>query len=802
MVFLFRRTLAGFLLIPLVILACGGESTTGQPAFTGDAADIAGDVAADDNGGSEFVIPSKDANGSQLPDFGGSDMADHCAEEPGSAGCPCLGNADCLSGYCVAATGGSVCTLECLEECPFDWTCTGILGFGADLVFLCIPEPQALCGGGRAQGLLSSCSATWPPDPEPGEAFVACYGFQECTASGWSDCMLPDEVCDNQDNNCDGLVDEDFVNAAGLYHTAEHCGQCNNNCTFLKFPNADTVCDTKAKMPTCAMQCLKGFFDLNHNPEDGCECEFLSGTDYPDGVDQNCDGADGDIGEALFVAKNGDDGNSGAIDEPMLTIQAALDKAFAAGKRDVYVATGVYAASVELREGVGLYGGYSSDFLKRAVALNVTVIMGEEYAPDMPGAVNAVGIGGDSGTTVLDGFTIFGHNNMDPGGSSYAVHISDCGDALRLSDNTIEAGSAGPGDKGADGLNGAAGKPAGDGAGAFGVGTGNCGSVVPEFPRPGGVGGEGVCETGDGANGGQGGGNTCPATFGAAPVEYENGAQGAGPEGGLGGPGGFDREVWFCILFPPDGECHQAEGGNETGHHGFSGADGVSGETPGGNSCAALQGAGQVEDGLWVGSAGLAGELGQNGSGGGGGGAGGGAQNASGCNGRTHVGGTGGGGGSGGCGGTGGEGGGAGGASFGVFMSWSEEPATVPTISGNAIIGGTGGAGGQGGNAGSGGPGGQGGLGGAEDFGNAPCAAPGGNGGDGGLGGHGEGGGGGCGGASFCLFAHGAGSADLQSYKTENTFTVGAGGAGGSGGPSIGHPGDTGADGESGEVNY
>ena len=781
--------------ILLFAVSCSSGSTKGTgPSLYGDAVDVSGEIGTDADGSEDqFVVP--DQGSSDLPlDFAGLDTIDPCELDPGSLACPCQGNADCHSGYCVPATGGSVCTMECLEECPLDWTCTGIMGFGADIVFLCIPEQGALCGSGQDAGLLKSCSATWPADPEPGESFIACYGFQECVAGSWSGCDLPPETCDSLDNNCDGMVDEGFVDESGRYFTVEHCGQCNNNCTFLDFDNAEAICDGNLKVPECAMGCLPGFHDLNHNPEDGCECQFISETDYPDGTDQNCDGADGEIGQALFVAKNGDDSNSGAIDQPMRNIQNALEKAVEEGKRDVYVASGVYATSIQLLEGVGLYGGYSSDFQKRDVDLNVTVIMGDEFSVDMPGAVNAAGISGDPGTTVLDGFTVFGHNNTTAGGSTYGVYVRDCSAGLLLANNTVESGAAGAGAKGADGTNGSEGQPGAGGEGAFGVSTSNCGAVDPQLPRAGGSGGDAMC--GEGAvAGGSGGGNTCPDQYGAAPANYENGQPGAGDEGGAAGTGGYDREIWYCPLFPPKGECHQAGNGNETGTPGGSGGDGADGETVGGNGCLEALSEAAVLDGLWVGALGQSGQSGSDGSGGGGGGAGGGAQNASSCSATTHVGGGGGGGGSGGCSGSGGEPGGFGGGSFGLFMIWDVEPESAPTVVDNVFVGGVGGAGGQGGNAGSGGPGGAGGLGGADDFANAQCAAPGGIGGDGGDGGHGEGGGGGCGGPSFCLFQHGADALNLGLYKSENAFVLGVGGAGGSGGPSIGYPGDMGTDG-------
>jgi len=712
---------------------------------------------------------------------------------------PCSEDENCVlvDAKCVELDDGSYCASACDDDgdCPIGYSCAPV-----DDTTQCLPDSGSCSCTAAGLGLTKSCQATWPPAPVPGEPFITCYGTQVCEADGWGGCTLDAETCDGQDNDCNGVIDDPFV-TNGKYATDENCGQCGNNCAAVPAPNGTGSCDTAPTIPTCTLTCDDGFFDINENPTDGCECQWMSATDLPGGLDENCDGVDGELGNSIFVAKNGDDGNSGDIEAPMLTIQAALAKAGAEGKRDVYVASGVYAESIELVSGVALYGGYSSDFKQRHIDLNVTVIMGQDFSQELPGAVNAYAISGAADTTRVDGFTIFGRNNTNPGGSSYGVYLFNCTQALTLSNNTIEAGVGGPGAKGSDGMNGAVGVNGGSGAGAFGVSTTNCNSITPNLPRPGGSGGDGACNGGPSGDGGDGGGNTCPPTYNAAPVAYENGAGGQGPGAGSGGTGGWDREVWYCYSFPPEGECHQATGGSEVGVAGTSGAQGTQGDTAGGNACAADDAAGTVQGGLWVGGVAPDGATGSHGSGGGGGGAGGGAQDGSQCSDRTHIGGTGGGGGSGGCGGTGGTGGASGGASFGLFLHWVTPPISLPTVADNVVYGGIGGPGGAGGNGGSGGPGGSGGAGGLDDFDDARCAATGGAGGDGGNGGHGEGGGGGCGGASFCLFVSGDGGADLNDYTMDNTFILGVGGPGGSGGPSIGNPGDDGAAGALGETN-
>lgn len=707
----------------------------------------------------------------------------------------CSTDDNCLSdgARCVELSDGRYCSKSCAvdSDCPAGYGC--INHEGEDL---CIPLTNSCTCDGVNTLLSRSCAASWPTTPLPGEAVITCFGIQNCTTQGWSDCLLPVDVCDGTDNDCNGVVDDAWM-VDGKYTTDENCGDCGNNCTFLVYANGYGACDASLSVPQCRMVCAPGFLDVNKNPADGCECQPSQGEDLPDGVDSNCDGVDGDVQNAVFVAKDGNDDQPGTIGLPMLTIQAAMDRAVELGKKDVYVATGVYAESISIVTGLRIYGGFSSTFLTRNVTLNTTVIMGQGFTAELPGAVTGRDVDGAPGTTVLDGFTIFGRNNANPGGSSYAVYLRNCTNALRFSHNRVEAGTGGTGLKGVDGANGQPGNGDIPGEAAYGWNNTSCSNPV----RNGGSAGTGAC-TGTTVSGGIGGGNLCPV-YNSAPTATESGVDGSGPEGGDGGLGGYDREVWACTLNYGHGECHEATGGSRTGSDGYPGASGNNGNTSGGNGCPAQNASGDVSDGMWAANSGMVGLAGTSGSGGGGGGSGGGAR---GCN-RTDIGGSGGGGGAGGCGGTGGTGGSGGGGSFGLFLVWDSEPASVPQIVQNHVFGSLGGSGGNGGTAGSGGPGGSGGMGGKENVSTSPCGSAGGTGGDGGNGGHGEGGGGGCGGASFGLFAHGNASISLDDYKLAydqggNSFFSGSGGSGGSGGPSIGNPGELGADGPAGATNF
>jgi len=634
-------------------------------------------------------------------------------DDPGAVSSCSLPNATpaCVGGTCV------------VSSCDGGYSnCDGAAANGCEIAVSSFPTDPANCGG---------CNVVCPSGPNAAAqcaastcSLVCDTGYADCNINATDGCEVSittdpahcgscanscpfrpastrtcvsstcSYTCNGTFVDCNGLpADGCEVQGNSFPFNPSNCGGCGIVCSL---PNALGVCSAST-CQSAVSSCNAGFVDLNGNGADGCEYACTAtGSDLPDDafVDANCDGIDGDASAAVFVSPGGNDANPGTRALPMLTVSAALSLASTAGKSQVYVDQGLYLGTVQLVNGISLYGGYSSAGNWSRSAANVSEIRG---TTPFLGALR--GVIGDSltSTTTLDRLKITTSNATGAGVSTYALHCTSC-PAIVVKNCTLAAGNAGAGSAGSAGTAGE--------NGTAGLGGAN-----------------GSCDTSVSALGGGGGTSSCGRTGGGG---------GAGRYGALNGVAGLSG------VGPTNGGSGGAFG--DPGAAGQTGANGAAGgagsDGPGGSS-------GSIVAGLWVGSDGVAGVIGNPGNGGGGGGGGGG-QSCFLCTKGTGNGG--GGGGAGGCGGDPGTGGTAGGGSFGAFF----RNTTGFTILNSNIQSGAGGAGGAGAAGGAGGSGGVGGAG-------ASVCSPaevgrGGNGGTGGNGGPSGASGGGAGGISWSVY--------------------------------------------------
>ena len=189
------------------------------------------------------------------------------------------------------------CELECapspdaIEICNGqDDDCDGVVDNGFNLLtnpdhcgecnhFCAVRHGRAQCSDGTCAP--AGCQPGWVD--ANGDLFGGLDGEPSdgceypCTATA-----NPTEICDGLDNDCDGVIDNDFD-----LDSLAHCGACDITC---RFAHARTECQEGI----CRLAaCDEGFIDSNRNPLDGCETPCLGDADAPEicnGVDDDCDG--------------------------------------------------------------------------------------------------------------------------------------------------------------------------------------------------------------------------------------------------------------------------------------------------------------------------------------------------------------------------------------------------------------------------------------------------------------------------------------------------------------------------------
>ncbi len=215
------------------------------------------------------------------------------------------------------------------------------------------------CDGTTDEGLTRSC---YTPAPATRDVGLCRSGTQTCAASDWGVCRGQrgpvDEVCDGDDNDCDGDTDEGVLNACGRCGQvpAEVCDNQDNDCdgsTDEGVQNAcrrcgavpaevcdnhDNDCDgtTDEGVQNACGRCGVVPSEICNNADDDCDGTTDEGVrnacnacgDVPaevcDNQDNDCDGrtdegvrnACGRCGQVPAEACNGDDDDcDGATDE-------------------------------------------------------------------------------------------------------------------------------------------------------------------------------------------------------------------------------------------------------------------------------------------------------------------------------------------------------------------------------------------------------------------------------------------------------------------------------------------------------
>jgi len=277
--------------------------------------------------------------------------------------------------------------------------------------------------------------------------------------------------------------------------------------------------------------------------------------------DTNCDGIDGNIARAIFVAPTGNDSSPGTIKRPVRSVATAIAKA-AQQHKDVYLQVGSYdvGSGVQLASNVSLYGGYNAKW-KRSATYRV-VLHGA------PQAIVGVGVS----TVLVQLLTATASAAPNIGLSVYGVRLVKS--SVRLDHVRVFAGD---GVKGADGdAPGTAGASGGPGLAPTGQlvgGTGGTGGYYPGGAGGSPYGGLGNGQPGAGPGGGAGGAQGPPGSGGTA---YNGASGGAGAVGTPGAPGAGGANDFFAAAEEWAGRDGGGGGNGQPGAGGGGGGAGGS----------------------------------------------------------------------------------------------------------------------------------------------------------------------------------------------------------------------------------
>ena len=206
----------------------------------------------------------------------------HC----GACGQSCAGTvpnavAACAAGSCIVGScdpgffdqngdPADGCEAQCQSSCSFAFTSTSCDTDSCTFVE-CLPGHIDLDGDTAPPASLPA-SSPWEVPTGANGCEYACSP----TNGGL-------EVCDGEDNDCDGLVDaaDPDVDTSS---DANHCGGCTTPSESFSCANAFAHSFSECQSGTCVLaDCAVGYFDIDGNPSNGCEfscsaCQFPQAT--------------------------------------------------------------------------------------------------------------------------------------------------------------------------------------------------------------------------------------------------------------------------------------------------------------------------------------------------------------------------------------------------------------------------------------------------------------------------------------------------------------------------------------------
>ena len=180
----------------------------------------------------------------------------------------------------VSGDGSAFCATVPIDGCDgVDNDCDGIVDEDAPSQMAagdCYTHPTGCTETAPGSGVFNCVGLCVAGQPTCVGGSVLC-GNQTSPAA---------ELCDNLDNDCNGIVDDGF----DKQNDPANCGGCGVQCSAI-VTNGIPGCVAGGCV---VLACLPGWLDINNDPSDGCEysCTLTNGgvEACGDGVDNNCNG--------------------------------------------------------------------------------------------------------------------------------------------------------------------------------------------------------------------------------------------------------------------------------------------------------------------------------------------------------------------------------------------------------------------------------------------------------------------------------------------------------------------------------
>lgn len=255
-----------------------------------------------------------------------------CVPSTSSLCLPCSQDSDCgtYGDICLPRDGSFFCGSDCTETqlCPEGFECRSVQEGGLELSRQCVPLSGTCTCSAVNDGLKRPCVKTV-------SGIGTCQGEETCVVgSGWVSCDARTpigEICDNQDNDCDGHIDEALNGAPlqkpcgygdpprrqecegvescdtgvwsscsallpyseeyfcdgldddcngdaddGLLKTPDHCSMCDDECppgSSLDYSTERSCLDSGSIFYCGPIKCRVPYYDVNDDANDGCEIE-------------------------------------------------------------------------------------------------------------------------------------------------------------------------------------------------------------------------------------------------------------------------------------------------------------------------------------------------------------------------------------------------------------------------------------------------------------------------------------------------------------------------------------------------